>query len=575
MEYCNPINLDYKFQHYGKAAHREAADPTLILWGGTYFLFASMSAGFYYSKDLAAWKWHENRNLELYRYAPDVREHNGYLYFCASGRETMRIWRTKNPFAEHYEEVSAPFAFWDPNLLFDDDGRVYFFWGCGNYEPLWGVELDGKSFMPVGKKVAVICENSQEHGFERFNFPGKEKKVADGTFFEKAFMKFVNSRGKAYMEGMYCNKWNGKYYLQYAAPATEEPIYSDGVYISDHPLGPYEYQKHNPFSFKPAGFINGAGHGSTISDKHDNLWHAASMRISVNANFERRIGIFPAGFDKDGILYCNQNFADYPYSIPDGRFDAQSISPRYMLLSYKKEVKASSELDKHTAEFAVNEDIRNWWCAKGGAGEWIEVDLGKTYAIHSAQVNFAENEIPFITVPDSQRSTSVTGRRYIDSGRDLHTRYILEGSADGKNWFLLKDASKVDGDKTHDYIIFEEGKALRYIRLTAVELAYGQNFAVSGLRAFGLDDGQKASPVEKADIHFNDAMTAYLKWDKADNAVGYNVRYGINRNKLYSSHLVYEKSEVLLTALNKGQEYYCTVDSFNESGVTEGAVFRL
>lgn len=44
--YCNPLNLEYKYQHYGKAAHREAADPTLILFKGTYYLFASMSAGF-------------------------------------------------------------------------------------------------------------------------------------------------------------------------------------------------------------------------------------------------------------------------------------------------------------------------------------------------------------------------------------------------------------------------------------------------------------------------------------------------------------------------------------------------
>ena len=45
-------------------------------------VFVSMSAGFYCSDDLICWSWHENRNLDIYRYAPDVRQIGDYLYFC-------------------------------------------------------------------------------------------------------------------------------------------------------------------------------------------------------------------------------------------------------------------------------------------------------------------------------------------------------------------------------------------------------------------------------------------------------------------------------------------------------------
>ena len=83
--YCNPINIEYKFQHFGQAAHREAADPTLIRFKDRYYLFASMSAGFYHSDNLVDWAWHENRELALYLYAPDVRQSGDFLYFCASG----------------------------------------------------------------------------------------------------------------------------------------------------------------------------------------------------------------------------------------------------------------------------------------------------------------------------------------------------------------------------------------------------------------------------------------------------------------------------------------------------------
>jgi beta-xylosidase len=82
-----------------------------------------------------------------------------------------------------------------------------------------------------------------------------------------------------FIEGAWMDKHNGQYYLQYAAPGTEYNIYADGVYVSSHPLGPFTLAKNNPYSYKPGGFIPGAGHGSTMQDKHGNWWHASTMRI--------------------------------------------------------------------------------------------------------------------------------------------------------------------------------------------------------------------------------------------------------------------------------------------------------
>ena len=53
-----------------------------------------------------------------------------------------------------------------------------------------------------------------------------------------------------YIEGPWLTKHNGKYYMQYGAPGTEFNVYADGVYVADHPMGPYTYQKHNPVSYK-------------------------------------------------------------------------------------------------------------------------------------------------------------------------------------------------------------------------------------------------------------------------------------------------------------------------------------
>lgn len=571
LEYCNPLDLNYKYQHYGKAAHREGADPTLILFKGRYYLFVSMSAGFYYSDDLTNWQWHENRDLDIYNYAPDVRQHGDYLYFTASSRAVQsNIWRTKDPLSDEFEKVSAPFAFWDPDLFFDDDGRVYLYWGCGNIEPIWCIELNPITMEPIGERVPVIDQNIAAHGWERFHFPGKEPEKR--TFPMNIVMAFLNRKGNPYMEGAYMNKWNGKYYLQYAAPGTEYHLYGDGYYVGDSPIGPFTFMPNTPFSLKPGGFITGAGHGSTIEDKYGNLWHAATMRISVNEAFERRVGLFPAKLDTDGMLHCNQNFADYPIAVPEGSFDADTLEPQHMLLSYKKKVNASSCLPGHSPEFAVDESIRTWWCAEGCESEWIRLDLGDVYVPHSIQLNFADEGVPVKKVAKAQRSGMETNMRYVDSGTELRTQYILEASVDGENWFVVKDLSGANTDLPHPYFVLPENMRMRYIRLTGVALPYGSRLAVSGIRVFGKGNGEKCAPVVSAKALMEDCMTCRLVWQGVKGAQGYNVRYGIAPDKLYNSWLVYDCTELLLSTLNADQKYYYAIDAFNENGITKGTV---
>ena len=567
-EYCNPIDLEYKFQHYGGSAHREAADPTMVLFKGTYYLFASMSAGFFYSEDMIYWKWHENRSLDMYRYAPDVRQIGDYLYFCASTKsEASTIWRSRDPLSDDFEKVSEPFAFWDPDIFEDDDGRVYFYWGCGNTEPIWGVEMDRETMLPIGEKVALIDQDKSIHGWERYFYPGKPKSNSKG--FMKYVMMFLNRSGRPYMEGAYMNKWNGKYYLQYAAPGTEMATYGDGYYVSDKPLGPFKFMPNTPFSLRTSGFITGAGHGSTIEDKDGNIFHAATMRISVNQNFERRVGIFPAGLDEDGYLYCNQNFADYPVVLPEGKFDARDIKPQYFLLSYKKKAEASSSKEGHPVELALDENIRTWWAAEEEKA-WYLLDLGDVYRPHSVQLNFAEESVPEFTDKTLERSSIMTNKRYIDSNKELKTRFVLEGSVDKEHWFMIHDASARDDDRSHPYLILNEEYEVRYLRVSVIELPYHEVFALSGFRVFGVGKGEKPEKVRNILVaREGNGMDCHIRFSKAKGAIGYNIRFGIAKDKLYSSFMVYEETEILLTTLNAYQPYYIAIDSFNENGVTE------
>ena len=573
----NPLNIPYQFQHYNKQASRESADPTLIYFKGRYYLFASMSGGFYYSDDMLHWDWHENRELTPFRYAPDVRQVGDWLIFSSSDRDPSAIYRSKDPLSDDFEKLSEPFPFWDPNTFQDDDGRVYFYWGCANTTPIYGQEFDPETMTPIGEKKELIFGNTAEHGWERPNYPGRPKEQGKEGLAMRLFRLYMRLSGadkKPFIEGAFMNKWNGKYYLQYAAPGTELATYGDGVYVGDSPLGPFTYQAHNPFSSKPGGFITGAGHGSTIEDEHGNLWHASTMRISVSANFERRLGLFPAGLDRDGILFCNQNFADYPLEIPEGKFDPRSVKPKWMLLSYKKSAVASSYREGHETAKALDEDIRSCWCAKGSAGEWYRLDLGDVYAAHGIQLDFADVDVPMLEVDKSLRSNVYTSNRYIDPDPTLRTRYLLEGSTDGSEWFVLSDKRSAETNLPHDYLELD-GVKLRYVRVTAEKLPYDEPFALSGLRVFGLGNCAAPEAVAAFDASRQDAMTAKLSWKAADRAIGYNIRYGISPDKLYSSHMVYGQTEVLLTMLNAGQNYYAAVDSFGEGGVTEGECLPL
>ena len=300
------------------------------------------------------------------------------------------------------------------------------------------------------------------------------------------------------------------------------------------------------------------------------------MGISVNADFERRVGLFPAGVDQDGLLFCNQNFADYPLEIPQGKFDPWSVKPRHMLLSYRKPVEASSCAEGHPAQLAVDESIKTWWTARGSKGEWLKVDLGEPCSVHGIQINFAEEGIPVMQMPpETCGLPGAVGGRYVDSGKQLRTRYLLEGSIDGENWTTLVDARTAEDDRSHPYHVLAQDTQLRFVRITCGETPYNSPVSISGLRVFGIGNGEKPQRVAGGHAALEDPMTCRLTWNKAEGATGYNVRFGIASDKLYSSYQVYGSEEALITTLNAGETYYYAIDAYNENGVTEGGVNKM
>ncbi len=596
MKYlCNPVNINYRYQfnmdprQHGKMQIcREAADPSMILFHGRYYIFASMTLGVWVSDDLTTWENHRlPGELPLYDYAPDVRVMGDWVYFCASRREeNCDRYRTKDILNGPYEKIQGSFPFWDPNLFVDDDGRVYFYWGCSNITPVWGVELDPNTMQPKGDKRVLVEGHPFEIGYERVGednsqFPATEAEIdaAYAAFHRrqgisedqvpeqlKPLIRGMFSR-KPYIEGAWMDKQNGKYYLQYACPGTQYNTYSDGVYVSSGPLGPFTLADNNPYSYKPGGFLPGAGHGSTMRDRKGNWWHAATMRISMNHDFERRVGIWPAGFDADGELFCNQRYGDWPMAAEGDPWR----SPAWMLLSAGKKATASSFVDGHEPGRATEENVRSWWrAASENRSEWLQIDLGQVFDVHAIQINFADDHID---IPCPGRIVGGSQARYIEE-RDLTTQWKLTGSIDGKNWFVIEDKSDATTDLSHDFILREEGFRARFLRLTDMAVPYGQRPCVSGLRVFGLGQGEKpAVPSFTARRDSDLDMTVSI--EAQENTLGYNILFGNSPEKLYHSYMTFRAGNQRVGALIKGRNYFVRVDAFNENGITEGACVQL
>jgi xylan 1,4-beta-xylosidase len=535
---CNPMNLSYRFC-LDAPSRREAADPTMITFKNEYYLFASKSGGYFHSTDLIHWDLITTTDLPLEDYAPAAVVMNDTVYFMASASPTVKIFKTGDPKSGKWKiaNPSFPIGMIDPDLFVDTDGRLYFYYGCSDVNPLYAVELDTKTLNPIGKPVEVMNSDKKVHGWERF-----------GDYNDKPENPWI--------EGSWMTKYNNKYYLQYAAPGTQFKSYCDGLYVADKPLGPFKLSANNPVSSKPEGFIAGAGHSSTFQDIYGNYWHVSTMSISIKHMFERRLGLFPVFFDKDGIMYTYTGYGDFPFKVPSKKISSpDELFPQWMLLSYDKPVEVSSELDGHPKNYAADEEIRTYWSAKtGNKGEWIVMDLQKESAINAVQINYAEN------------GTSIMGRK-----PDIYYQYLLEYSSDKKTWKTLADKTQSKTDVPHDYIELSSPVKARYIRLTNYHMADG-TFALAGLRVFGNGGGKAPSKAEGFTIERNaaDPCIVNLKWSRSKDAIGFNFRYGTQKDRLYHNYQVLGADAVTIRSLDAGQKYYFTMDAFNENGVTKG-----
>lgn len=552
--FCNPMDINYQYnweQVNEKISYRSGADPVIIPHKGAYYLFHTIQGGYWKSKDLLHWEYITPSRWPMEDMcAPAAISVRDTLYLFQSTFQQRPIFYTTTPengnlhfFNRWLPQLPKDIGPWDPALFHDDEtDRWFMYWGSSNVYPIFGAELDKSKQLTYKEKnnyKGLIYLHPELHGWERF---GRDHRDTI----------------KPFTEGAWMTKFKGKYYLQYGAPGTEFNVYANGTYVGDDPLGPFTYAPNNPISYKPGGFMTGMGHGNTFQDFYGNYWNTGTPWIAVNWNFERRIEMVPAGFDKDGLMFANTRFADFPQKLPTKKWEkSDELFTGWMLLSYKKPCVASSLKEtKFQANLVTDENPRTFWVANTNkAGESLTIDLEQEAMVKSFQINYTDYKSDI----------------FDSSLPHVYIQFKVYTSLDNKNWTKVADNTNEKRDRPNAYEELEKPIKARYVKFENIHVPM-PNLAISDIRIFG-NSFEKApeTPKNLLAVRQKDERNADISWEKVPGAVGYNILWGIAPDKLYQTYQVWDDApaNVELRALTVGQKYYYAIEAFNASGVSK------
>jgi xylan 1,4-beta-xylosidase len=543
--YCNPMDIGYRYnfeQLNERISYRSGADPVIINHKNEYYLFVTISGGWWHSKNLVNWQYVVPDKWPMEDMcAPGALSVRDTLYLFQSTFEQRPIFYSTDPakgklkFLNRWlPRLPKDIGPWDPAIFHDDDtDRWFMYWGSSNVYPLFGAELDKKRNLtyagnnPSESYKAMFWLDPYQHGWERF-----------GPNHSDPFKPFV--------EGAWMTKHNGNYYLQYGAPGTEYNVYANGTYVGKDPLGPFEYAPNNPVAYKPGGFATGTGHGNTFQDNFGN------------------------GFDKNDLMFANTRFGDFPHRLPTAKWQTpDELFTGWMLLNYKKPVVASSTLmpsggsngalDTLTADKVADENPRTFWVSgKNNRDETLTVDLQGEFTVNAVQVDYFDYK-----------------QTVFDSDSTVYTTFQIQTSTDGKTWATAADLNREPRkDRACAYVELDQPTRARYVRYVHGYVA-GPYLSINAFRVFGTGNGAApTTPTKFVAKRQKDQRNADLSWEKTPGAIGYNVRWGIAPDKLYQTYQFWADQAPVtrpfeLRALTVGVPYYFAIEAFNEHGVSK------
>jgi len=345
--------------------YRELADPSALWHDGKWYLYPSVDMAWVSADEGRTWE-HHPLNVRDIGYAPTIVEHRGRFLLMASHSDIYAGPTPLGPFVsigkmEMPERDGLP-PHIDP-MLFSDDGRLFYYWGCTPNSGIWGVELDSEN------PTKVISEPKELIPF-----------LPDTYAFERVGSSNQNPN-TGWMEGAWMIKENGRYYLTYSAGGTQYRTYTMGAYVGDSPLGPFKPQKRNPIFRTTEGLVTGTAHGCIVRGPHDRLWVFYTVFACVAHGFERRLGLDLATFDENGDLHV-PHATSTPQPLP-GSAPAEEWLP----LNESEPNFASSNAPNTSGRLAADNALTTWWLpADDDAQPTLTAHFSTRATVHAARI---------------------------------------------------------------------------------------------------------------------------------------------------------------------------------------------
>lgn len=603
--FANPVNLPYTEVSNNS---RDGADPQIIPFQGKYYLFSScfqnMPFGYHISTDLVNWKFIEfgasTKTAILSKgtsppaidiVAPAAFTDGSYIYFARSSG--MTAIRTNTPDSGDWQPYATDiFTKFDVSMLYDG-GKVYNFSG-GNASEVFECPLStlkeisgthqyltprilNPTDMANSPYGLHLGQNEYKQGTGPYRTDWTLPNALDTTRLLSVFDSYSTYAGlstaeqtawknagersfNSAAEGTWVTKHptNGKYYLENSCPGTYGQWYSEAVYTSTSPAGPYTLENYATSSLKVGGYINGVAHGGTFQDFSGNWWRICTMWAAKG----RRIGLFPVGFDSQGRMFTKTSQGDYPTIRPRkfNDINTTSLHAGWQVISKGRTCTASTTETGRNLAAACDENIVTFWSARGDdPSPWFQMDLGSILTVQAIQMNFIDNFPTPANLSD-----------------DYHA-YKLEGSTDGITWTVLSDKSANTTTFAHDYMAFSSPVQTRYLRIQSIHRAKGGRFALGDFRVFGNGTGSLPPQVTNftATRRSSDTRHVTFNWTPTSNTQGYIINYGVASDALFLP-IQYQNvsaGQLTVSCLNRDNpRYFYRIDSYNENGITKGTV---
>lgn len=265
------------------------ADPSIRVFGDTYYLYPTsdkpnwMTTDFsvWSSKDLLTWK-KERMILDVSRglawanikaWAPDAIERNGTYYFYFSADHKIGVATATSPIGPFVDALGKPLLVRDatmttntidPYPFIDDDGQAYIYWGNGDEANVSKLKPD------------MVTLDGAVH-----RIPMKD-----------------------FREGVVVFKRQGTYYFMWSIDDARSPNYRVGWGTADSPQGPVRAAQTNFIVLQKNGLAVGTAHHSVVNVPGTDRWYVAYHRHAIpdGNGYRRQTVLAKMTFDAQGNI---------------------------------------------------------------------------------------------------------------------------------------------------------------------------------------------------------------------------------------------------------------------------------